>query len=223
MIEIKNLNLIYKNTQILNSIDFDMNNNGCACIIGKSGAGKSMFAKSFIKLFDSDFNLHASKFEVEGNNVLSLKGKDLRNFRKNSCALIFQNAKASLHPLLNIGDSFNLYLKNNTKFTKKLAFEQLEKLMFDDLNLLWHKFPYELSGGEASRVQIAIALCLKPKVLICDEITSNLDSLNQKAVVKIINSLKTELKIIFITHQNHIAKNISDIIYEMNNGVLKAC
>lgn len=220
MIEIKNLNLFYKQTQILKDINFSMQKNGCVCIMGESGAGKSMFAKSFIKLFDDEFSLDASKFSVFNHDILSLNGKNLREFRSKICALIFQNATGSFHPLLNIGDNFNLYLKNRIIDSKKEAFEVLKKLLFDDLNILWHKFPYELSGGEASRVQIAIALCLKPKVLICDEITANLDAKNQKSIIKIINSLKNELQIIFITHQNSVAKAISDKIYLMQNGVL---
>ena len=87
--------------------------------------------------------------------------------------------------------------------------------------MLWHKFPYELSGGEASRVQIAIALCLKPKVLICDEITASLDAQNQKSIVKIINSLKDELQILFITHQKNVANAVADEFYTMQNGVLE--
>lgn len=223
MINIKNLNLFYKNTQILKSIDFATNGVGCVCIMGKSGSGKSMFAKSFIKLFDSDFKLSADKFEVFNQNILHLKGANLREFRQKTSALIFQNPVGSLHPLLNVGDSFNLYLKKTIKNPKKVAFEYLQKLGFDDLNLLWHKFPYELSGGEASRVNIAIALCLKPKMLICDEITASLDTINQKAVIDIINLIKQDHQIIFITHQKSVANSVGDSFYEMKNGELKPC
>lgn len=221
MIEISNLNLFYKKVQILKNIDFAMQKNGCVCIMGESGAGKSMFAKSFIKLFDDEFKLSADKFSVFQNDILSLDGEKLREFRSKICALVFQNAKASFHPLLNVGDNFNLYLKDRINEPKKEAFEVLEKLLFDDLDILWHKYPYELSGGEASRVQIAISLCLKPKVLICDEITANLDARNQKSIIKIINSLKNEMMIIFITHQKSVATAIGDEFYTMQNGVLK--
>lgn len=221
MIEISNLNLFYKQTQILKNIDFRIHKNSCVCIMGESGAGKSMFAKSFIRLFDDEFRLNADKFSVFGSEILSLNGENLREFRSKTCALVFQNAKGSFHPLLNIGDNFNLYLKDRINEPKKEAFAVLEMMKFDDLNLLWHKFPYELSGGEASRVQIAIALCLKPKVLICDEITANLDATNQKSIIKIINLLKPGLKIIFITHQKSMALGVGDEIYLMQNGILK--
>ena len=122
--------------------------------------------------------------------------------------------------MLNVGDHFNLYLKKTTEIglIKKTAFEYFYKFGFDDANTLWHKFPYELSGGEASRVQIVLALCLKPKILICDEITSSLDTLNKRNIINMLNSLKREIGIIFITHELGLISHLTSRILNLKNG-----
>ncbi len=220
MIDIQNLNLFYKNTQILKNINFNLQNFKIVSIIGKSGSGKSMFAKSFIRLFDENFMINAKKFCVNNQEILNLNQKSLENYRRNTTSLIFQNAKACLHPLMDVGEHFDYYFG---KDIKKTAFEYFLKFGFKDPDLLWHKYSYELSGGEASRVNITLALCVKPKILICDEITSGLDVKNQKHIIEILKSIKNETSIIFISHQKNVVEILSDEIWQMNDGRLKKC
>jgi len=202
MIEIENLNLNFKNRPILSNLDFSLAQNECVAITGNSGCGKSMFAKAMIRLFDDDFSLSADKFKICGRDILALDQNELREHRRNVCALI------------------NLYLKKTMQIDliKKTAFEYFAKFGFDDANTLWHKFSYELSGGEASRVQIVLALCLKPKILICDEITSSLDTLNKRNIINMLNSLKREIGIIFITHELGLISHLTSRILNLKNG-----
>lgn len=220
MIEIENLNLNFKNRPILSNLDFALAQNECVAITGNSGCGKSMFAKVTIRLFDDDFSLSADKFKICGRDILAINQDELREHRRNVCALIFQNSHSSFHPMLNVGDHFNLYLKKTMEIgpIKKTAFEYFAKFGFDDANTLWHKFSYELSGGEASRVQIVLALCLKPKILICDEITSSLDALNKRNIINMLNSLKREIGIIFITHELGLISHLRSRILNLKNG-----
>ncbi len=223
MIEIKGLNLYFQGKQILKNLDFSHADKGCVSIMGKSGSGKSMFGKSLIRLFDDEFTMNAKKFIVFTHELLSLNEEELREYRSNTCSLVFQNSKASFHPLLDVGEHFLLYLKGRVKEPKKMAFEYFERFGFRDANLLWHKFAYELSGGEASRVQIALALCLKPKILVCDEITSDLDVKNQMRIIEILKTLKKEMAIIFITHQKELSSLIEDERYTMKDKRLEKC
>ena len=220
MIEIKNLNVFYKDKKLLRELDFDMNDGKFIGITGASGSGKSLFAKSLIKLFDDEFKVSADKFKVGGRDILSLSQSELKEYRRKVAALVFQNSIASLHPLLNVGDHFNAYLDGDKKANKELAFAYFREFGLNNANLIWHKYSYELSGGEASRVQIALALCLKPKILICDEITSGLDSISGSHVVGILESLKGKMSVIFISHDEALSRYLCDEIWQMRDGRL---
>ena len=220
MIEIKNLNVFYKDRQLLSGLDFDMDEGKFIGITGASGSGKSLFAKSLIRLFDDEFKVSADKFNVAGQDILNLSQNELNKYRRNVTALVFQNSIASLHPLLNVGDHFNAYLDGDKKANKELAFAYFREFGLNNANLIWHKYSYELSGGEASRVQIALALCLKPKILICDEITSGLDSISGSHVAGILESLKGKMSVIFISHDEALSRYLCDEIWQMRDGRL---
>ena len=220
MIEIKNLNVFYKDKKLLRELDFDMNDGKFIGITGASGSGKSLFAKSLIRLFDDEFKVSADKFKVGGRDILNLSQNELKEHRRKVAALVFQNSIASLHPLLNVGDHFNAYLDGDKKANKELAFAYFREFGLNNANLIWHKYSYELSGGEASRVQIALALCLKPKILICDEITSGLDSISGSHVAGILESLKGKMSVIFISHDEALSRYLCDEIWQMRDGQL---
>jgi len=220
MIEIKNLNVFYKDKKLLRELDFDMNDGKFIGITGASGSGKSLFAKSLIRLFDDEFKVSADKFNVAGQDILNLSQNELNKYRRKVAALVFQNSIASLHPLLNVGDHFNAYLDGDKKANKELAFAYFREFGLNNANLIWHKYSYELSGGEASRVQIALALCLKPKILICDEITSGLDSISGSHVAGILESLKGKMSVIFISHDEALSRYLCDEIWQMRDGQL---
>lgn len=220
MIEIKNLNIFCNDKRLLRELDFGMSEGKFIGITGASGSGKSLFAKSLIGLFDDTFKIEAEKFNIYNKDILKLNQKELRDHRKNVAALIFQNSVASLHPLLNVGDHFNAYLEGDNKSNKELAFGYFKEFGLNNANLIWHKYAYELSGGEASRVQIALALCLKPKILICDEITSGLDSISGSHVAGILESLKGRMSVIFISHDEALTNYLSDEIWQMKDGRL---
>lgn len=220
MIEIKNLNVFYKDKKLLRELDFDMSEGKFIGITGASGSGKSLFAKSLIRLFDDEFKVSADKFNVAGQDILNLSQNELNKYRRKVAALVFQNSIASLHPLLNVGDHFNAYLDGDKKANKELAFAYFREFGLNNANLIWHKYSYELSGGEASRVQIALALCLKPKILICDEITSGLDSISGGQVAGILESLKGKMSVIFISHDEALTNYLSDEIWQMRDGRL---
>ena len=99
MIEIKNLNVFYKDKKLLRELDFAMSEGKFIGITGASGSGKSLFAKSLIRLFDDDFRVRADKFSIYKKDILKLSQNELKEHRKKVAALIFQNSVASLHPL----------------------------------------------------------------------------------------------------------------------------
>jgi len=218
MIEIKNLNIFYKDRQLLRELDFSMSEGKFIGITGTSGSGKSLFAKSLIRLFDDEFRVWADKFKIGGKDILKLSQYELKEHRKKVAALVFQNSVASLHPLLNVGDHFNAYLDGDNKANKELVFTYFREFGLNNANLIWHKYSYELSGGEATRVGILLALLSKPKILICDEITSGLDNETKQKIINLLLSLDEKISIIFITHDILSAMKIAQKVLIIESG-----
>ncbi|MBX1885724.1 ATP-binding cassette domain-containing protein [Campylobacter peloridis] len=214
MIEIVNLNLSFKGKILLKDINLNLESGKALAIMGKSGAGKSLLLKSMIKLFDKHYKLNAQKFHIDEKDVLSLKEKELNALRA-KVNLLFQDVYGSFYPLVDIGSYFNIVLKTHTNLStkeiKEKAFYYFECLGLKNHDLLWHSFIYQLSGGMARRVQIALALLSGAKYLLCDEITSSLDKANEEKIIAILKELKAQFKnFIFITHDVNLAKELCD-------------
>ena len=177
--------------------------------MGQSGSGKSTLAKliSFSEP-KSGGKIYINSEEITDKNELK---KDIR--------YILQNQKQALNPALKVKTAIA-----HVRSYLKLSFSENElKELLANLNLkdeILEKYPSQLSGGEASRVQIALALCLKPKILICDEITSGLDSISASHVADILESLKGKMSVIFISHDEALTSYLSDEIWQMRDGRL---
>ncbi|EAK0823241.1 ABC transporter ATP-binding protein [Campylobacter lari] len=214
MIEISNLNLSFKDKILLKDVNLNLEDGKALAIMGKSGAGKSLLLKSMIKLFDKHYKLNAQKFQIDQKDILNLKSNELNALRA-KVNLLFQDVYGSFYPLVDIGSYFNIVLKTHTSLStkeiKEKAFYYFECLGLKNHDLLWHSFIYQLSGGMARRVQIALALLSEAKYLLCDEITSSLDKTNEEKIITILKELKAQFKnLIFITHDINLAKELCD-------------
>lgn len=216
MIKIQNLSLYAGQKILLDDISFTSSSKALA-ILGASGSGKSLLAKCFIRLLASNLNLKANALQIHGFD--SLQMKDLSLLRR-QIAYIFQDAKATLPPLLDVGQFFLLCAKAHFKH-KELKFKAYE--LFETLNLkqrdkIWHSYAHELSTGEAMRVQFSLALLLGAKVLICDELSSNLDSNNTQNLISLIKNLQKNLAFVFIAHDLDFIKELSDEVLVLEKG-----
>lgn len=223
MIRVKNLNLQMNGRQFLESISFELGKNSALGILGKSGAGKSLLAKSLIRLVDKRFILRADELSIANFAPLKLNAKDLRNLRS-KVGFVFQDARASFHPMFDMGEIFEMHLKERGKFGKKerkrLAFSWLERLGFDDMELIWHSYAHQLSAGMAMRAQLALNLSLGAEILLCDEITSGLDESNTQNIISIFKALKDEKSFVLISHELDFIKALSDEIILLEKGKL---
>ncbi|NDJ27755.1 ABC transporter ATP-binding protein [Campylobacter sp. MIT 12-8780] len=219
MICCEKLNVCFQNKALLKDISFHLKEHEILGIIGKSGSGKSLLAKSLIKLLDKNLSLNAKKCEVNSFDILQCKNlQDLRS----QVAYIFQDSKASFHPFLDIGRYFEICLKTHTQLTskklKELAFIYFDACLLKDKERIWHSMPYQLSGGMAMRVQFALALACGAKVLICDELTSSLDQKNIDKISQILNNIKNNTSLILISHDLDFIKQLSDKIIVLEKG-----
>lgn len=204
MIKIKNLTHYYNNDKALENINLEINKGEFVCLVGESGSGKSTLLSIISTL------LKPTKGELFFENLNYKNIKDIDNFRKTNIGFIFQ-----FHYLINY-----LTVKENIKIANEKATENeihklLKILRIDNLS---NKYPNEISGGQRQRVAIARALINKPKVIIADEPTGNLDSKNSLNVFEIFKKLSQEqVTIIVATHDKNLAK-FANKIYEVKDG-----
>ncbi|MFY9106437.1 ABC transporter ATP-binding protein [Aliarcobacter cryaerophilus] len=204
MIKVKNLTHYYNNDKALENINLEINKGEFICLVGESGSGKSTLLSIISTL------LKPTKGELFFENLNYKNIKDIDDFRKTNIGFIFQ-----FHYLINY-----LTVKENIKLANEKATENeihnlLKILRIDNLS---NKYPNEISGGQRQRVAIARALINKPKVIIADEPTGNLDSKNSLNVFEIFKKLSQEqVTIIVATHDKNLAQ-IANKIYEVKDG-----
>ena len=174
---------------LLEGINFELDDGENLAILGQSGSGKSTLAKliSFSEP-KSGGKIYINNEEITDKNELK---KDIR--------YILQNQKQALNPALKVKTAIA-----HVRSYLKLSFSENElKELLANLNLkdeILGKYPSQLSGGEATRVGILLALLSKPKILICDEITSGLDNKTKQKIINLLLNLDEKISIIFITH-----------------------
>lgn len=225
MICVENLNLSFKQKLLLQDINFKLESKKSLAIIGKSGVGKSLLLKSLIRLFDKNYTLRAKTIRFDDSEVLKLNNKEL-NYLRAKANLLFQDVYGSFYPFVDIGSYFNIVIKThtnlNTKQIKEKAFYFFECLGLKNHDFLWHSFIYQLSGGMARRVQIALALLCRSQYLLCDEITSSLDMHNENKIIDIFKKLKTKFtNIIYVSHNLNLIRQLCDevLVFEESNIV----
>ena len=204
MIKVKNLTHYYNNDKALENINLEINKGEFVCLVGESGSGKSTLLSIISTL------LKPTKGELFFENLNYKNIKDIDDFRKTNIGFIFQ-----FHYLINY-----LTVKENIKLANEKATENeihnlLKILRIENLS---NKYPNQISGGQRQRVAIARALINKPKVIIADEPTGNLDSKNSLNVFEIFKKLsQDQVTIIVATHDKNLAQ-IANKIYEVKDG-----
>ncbi len=189
-------------------------------LVGESGCGKSTLGNLIMNL------IHPSEGDIfyKGKSIYKLSKDELRKFRK-EVQLIFQDPFASLNPRKRIGAVLHEVLKVHKICTsQKVAYSKIITLL-KDVGLTeeaYHKFPHEFSGGQRQRVNIARAIILNPKVVVCDESVSALDISVQAQVLNLLNSLKEKYQFtyIFVSHDLAVVKYMSDRVAVMQLGKL---
>lgn len=196
-------------------------------LVGESGCGKSVFAHALLKLVDPNGYIKSGKVIFDGaKDVYSLSKKELRRYRWKDVAIIFQGAFNSLNPVMKVFDhmvdTVLAHEKNVLKEEIKKRSVDLLKMVRLDPETVLGRYPHELSGGMKQRAISAMALLLKPKVLILDEPTSALDVLTQKFFIRILRDLRKEfgLTMIFITHDLATVAEIADRVAIMYGGTI---
>lgn len=206
-----------ENSQItlLNDVKFELNQNHIYTIVGKNGTGKTTFIKSLTGLLDKRFYVVSGKVIFEGKDLLSLDNEELKIIRKQKIKYVFQDARNSFDQLKKLKYYFINLNKHLTEIDETLAY-----FLLPNSSELYNLHPYEVSGGMAQRISLALALLANPSLIILDEPTSGVDSaIANLFLLKLKEFVKDDsCSVLLVTQDLSFANMISDKIALITNG-----
>jgi len=194
-------------------------------LVGESGCGKSMTAKSIMGLLKYPGKIASGEIMFAGTNLAALKERELREYCGKDITMIFQEPMTSLNPVLKVGRQVReALLTHNKDMTKDEAKAEVVKIFnkvgIPEAEKRYNSYPHELSGGLRQRVMIAMAMVCKPKLLIADEPTTALDVTIEAQILRLMKELRDKegMSVIIITHNMGVVAEICDYVYVMYAG-----
>lgn len=210
--------------QAVGGISYDLGYNEIMGIVGESGSGKSVEAYSIMGLLAEPGKVVGGTVEFEGKNILDFSEKEMEQFRGKECSIIFQNPMTCLNPVYTIGNQLMEAVLCHHNIPKKEAYDRAVKMLelvgISNPERRMKQYPHELSGGMRQRVMIGMGLICEPKLLIADEPTTALDVTIQAQILELMKDIqkKTQMSIIFITHNLGVVASICDRVSVMYAG-----
>ncbi len=234
LLEVRNLVTQFKTedefVKAVNDISFTLHKGETIGIVGESGSGKSVTSLSIMQLIPNppgkitggEIIYHTK--EGKTVDLVKTKNDDMRYYRGNEIAMIFQEPMTSLNPVISCGNQVMESLLLHKKISKKEARAKTLQL-FTEVQLpnpeqMMHRYPHQLSGGQKQRVMIAMAMSCDPNILIADEPTTALDVTVQKTILDLMGKLQREknIGILFITHDLGVIAELADTVVVMYKG-----
>ncbi|WIJ26424.1 ABC transporter ATP-binding protein [Devosia sp. RR2S18] len=179
----------------VDGVSFDLGSERLG-IVGESGSGKSTLGRAIMRLLPPAAHVEASTLEFDGKPLLTRSEKEMRSLRGNRMALIMQDPRYSLNPVLSVGkqvaEAALLHQKIGKKEAYSKAAEMLARVRIADVERVMGLYPHQISGGMGQRVMIAMMLLAKPRLVVADEPTSALDVSVRGDVLKLLDELVRE-------------------------------
>jgi peptide/nickel transport system ATP-binding protein len=194
------------------------------CVVGESGSGKSVMATTVMGLLDKALKPVAGQVLLKGESLLEASPARLRELRGQTLGMVFQEPMTALNPVMTCGDQVDELLTTHTRWPAAQRRAEIlrvfERVRLPDPERMLRSYPHQLSGGQRQRIVIAMAVILKPALLICDEPTTALDVTTQKEILRLIADLQREQgsAVLFITHDMGVVAEIADQVLVMNQG-----
>lgn len=220
--------------QAVKGVNFTLQNKQTLGIVGESGCGKSVTARSIMqliksppgKIVDGEIIFRRQKQRAETIDIVQLdpKGPEMRSIRGGEISMIFQEPMTSLNPLYTVGrqiaEVVELHQGMTRKEAMKIAVDMLDKVKIADPHERVNQYPHQLSGGMRQRVMIALALSCNPSILVADEPTTALDVTIQAQIIDLMEQLQEDFgsSIIIITHNLGVVSQMADYVAVMYFG-----
>ena len=228
LLSVKNLKTYFYTedgvVKAVDGLDFAVKPGEVLGLVGESGCGKSVTSLSVMRLVSAPGKVVEGEIIFEGRNLLELSEREMVDIRGNRISMIFQQPQSSLNPVFKVGDQVAEVLRIHQRLDKTHSWDRAVELLrlvgIPDPEKKAHSYPHEMSGGQAQRVMIAMALALNPQLLIADEPTTALDVTIQAQILDLMRALRSELNtaVILITHDLGVIAEMADNVAVMYAG-----
>ncbi|MBU1809992.1 MAG: ABC transporter ATP-binding protein [Candidatus Omnitrophica bacterium] len=228
ILEIKDLHTyFYTQGSVIKAVEgvsFSVKKGEVLGLVGESACGKSVTASSIMRLIAPPGEIVKGQIFFEGEDLLKLSSPCMRRLRGNKISMIFQEPQAALNPLYTIGFQIEEMIKIHKNISKSqirpLALELLRKVGVNPPEIRIKDYPHNLSGGQAQRVMIAMAISCNPALLIADEPTTALDVTIQAQIMELFTQLRQDFNftLIFITHNLALCSQVATCVAIMYGG-----
>ena len=229
MLEIKGLKTHFKTDDgwlhAVDGVDMSIDAGETLCVVGESGCGKSVTAKTVMKLIDMPpGKIAAGEVLWQGRDLVPLPPQEMEKIRAKEIAIIFQEPMTSLNPVFTVGEQIAESLRLHEGLSRRdaldRAVEMLRLVRIPTPERRIHEYPHQFSGGMRQRVMIAIALACKPKLLIADEPTTALDVTIQAQILDLMAELKQSMgmAVMLITHAMGVVAEVAQRVVVMYAG-----
>ncbi len=224
LLSLEDLSVTFQDNAVVDGVSLTVNRGEIVGIVGESGSGKSMTALSILRLVPEPGRITRGRILLDNHDILALPEKSMRGIRGGRVAMIFQDPMTSLNPVFTVGDQIAEAVRVHRACNKQTAWmeavEAMRRVHIAEAERRAKQYPHELSGGMRQRVMIAMALAMKPSLLLADEPTTALDVTVQAQILALVNELRREtgMGVLFITHDFGVVAEVCDRVLVLYAG-----
>ncbi|MFT9497659.1 ABC transporter ATP-binding protein [Anaerosolibacter sp.] len=228
LLQVKNLKISFPygkdRIQVVRGVDLEVGEGEIVGILGESGSGKTVSSTAVLGLIsDGDGRMDEGEIWFKGGDLLKLPEHKLEGIRGKEIAYIFQDPVAALNPYRKVGNQIQEIIKvHRLEIKKEGILGIMEDIGLDNANLIYNMYPFQLSGGQCQRINIAMAMICKPQLIIADEPTSAIDASLRRKVLNLFKQInkKYGTAMMIITHDFDVARFLCDRVVIMYGGLV---
>lgn len=229
LLRVSSLAVSYNGKRVLSDLTFSLKPGEVLGIVGESGSSKSTILRAILGILGSGGAVNGGEIFFSGSSLLEMDEKQMREIRGAQVGMIFQDAGASLCPVRRVGSQMWESMAAHEEITKaqarERALELLENLGFSEAERIWDSYPFELSGGMSQRVGAAMAMLLRPPLLLADEPTSALDVDARDQVLEELRRMRDRYHtaMLLVSHDFSVVSALADRVLVLREGRMVEC
>jgi ABC-type glutathione transport system ATPase component len=225
-IKVRGLTVEFNGVPAVKSVDLNISRGHIVGIVGESGSGKSTLASALIGLLPNSARITSGQIFFDDQVNTSATPEILRELRGHFISMVSQDTLSALNPVLTIGEHLiDIQFRENISLAEKKqrSIAALESVHMPDPEARMSMYPHELSGGQKQRVSIAMAVMVKPKILIADEPTTALDATLEVEIIALLKELQSKIgcAMVFVTHHLGVVASLCDDVVVMHQGSIQ--